>query len=187
MAYPEELNKEGIHSYKVEGIGYDFIPKNCDRSGNIDRWVKCDDYESFRMSRRLIKEEGLLVGGSSGCVVDAAIKVAKGLPEDKRVVCVCVDSVRNYMTKFLNDDWMLENNFYSQEEYDKKYFPSDLKVYGNEKTISELQLAEVQALGLFSTIKDTLAEFSKQKTECVGLKILNFSYQYYLNQENYMQ
>jgi cystathionine beta-synthase len=64
LAYPDTLNKEGIHGYKVEGIGYDFIPKNCDRIGNIDKWVKTNDLEAFKYARRLIKEEGLLVGGN---------------------------------------------------------------------------------------------------------------------------
>ena len=66
------------------------------------------------MARRLIKEEGLFVGGSSGSAMVAAIEVCKGLPADKRVVVLLPDSVRNYMTKFLNNDYMLENGFYTQ-------------------------------------------------------------------------
>jgi cystathionine beta-synthase len=65
LALPESLNKEGIHSYKVEGIGYDFIPQVLDRS-YIDEWVKTNDKESFIVARQLIREEGLLCGGSSG-------------------------------------------------------------------------------------------------------------------------
>lgn len=171
LAYPDEVNKGGITSYKVEGIGYDFIPKNCDRTGNIDRWVKCEDYPAFRMSRRLIKEEGLLVGGSCGCVMQAAIEIAKDLPEDKRVVCLFVDSIRNYMTKFLNDDWMLENGFFSQEEYDRKNFPNNLRVYGNEYTVADLELPEVRPVYLTSTVNDVIAEFNLQGVEC--LPVLN--------------
>ena len=66
LAQPEALNTQGTAvAYKVEGIGYDFVPQVLDR-GVVDEWVKTDDRESFTMARRLIKEEGLLCGGSSG-------------------------------------------------------------------------------------------------------------------------
>jgi len=85
LAQPEELNAEGIHGYAVEGIGYDFIPTVLDRT-LCDKWIKSDDNESFTMSRRLIKEEGLLCGGSSGSVVWAAMQLAKEIPEGKQIV-----------------------------------------------------------------------------------------------------
>ena len=99
-----------IGSYKVEGIGYDFIPDVLDRD-LVDEWIKSDDRESFLMARRLIRQEGLLVGGSSGSAVWAAVEVAKRLGPGKRVVTLLPDSVRNYMTKFLDDQWMRENGF----------------------------------------------------------------------------
>ena len=167
LAYPDSLNKEGIHGYKIEGIGYDFIPKNCDRHGNIDEWIKTNDTESFIMARRIIKEEGLLVGGSAGCALEAAIRFAKNLPEDKRVVVIFTDSVRNYISKFLNDDWMLENGFTQKEEYDKKHYPSTVKTYGEEQTLSSLELPEVTALSSSTSVKEVLAEFTKQNVECV--------------------
>ena len=168
LTYPEELNKEGIGSYKVEGIGYDFIPKNCDRSGNIDQWMKSNDTESFQMSRRLIREEGLLVGGSSGAAVEAALKLAKTLPEDNRVVVICTDSVRNYITKFLNNDWMLDNKFTSREEYDAKHFSEDTKVYGEGKKIRELNIPKVEAVGIKSTVREILKSFKENNCECVS-------------------
>ncbi len=99
-----------ITPYKVEGIGYDFIPDVLDRD-LVDEWIKTEDRESFVMARRLIRQEGLLVGGSSGSAVWAAVEVAKKYGPDKRIVTLLPDSVRNYMTKFLDDQWMRENGW----------------------------------------------------------------------------
>lgn len=99
-----------IGSYKVEGIGYDFIPKVCDVS-LVDEWVKTEDRESFLTARRLIRQEGMLCGGSSGSAVWAAIQVAQRVGPGKRFAIVLPDSVRNYMTKFLDPQWMRENGF----------------------------------------------------------------------------
>jgi len=120
------------------------------------------------MSRRLIREEGLLVGGSAGAAMTAALEIARDLPEDKRVVVIFVDSVRNYMTKFLNDDWMLENEFLTQEEYDSKYFNKDIEMYGNNKLISDLNLPEILPVKLSNTVKEVLERFEKENTECVS-------------------
>lgn len=99
-----------VHSYLVEGIGYDFIPDVLDRS-LVDRWVKTNDKESFINSRRLIREEGLLCGGSSGTALMAALREAKTLKKGQRCVVILPDGVRNYMTKFIEDKWMKENHF----------------------------------------------------------------------------
>jgi len=99
-----------IASYKVEGIGYDFIPKVLDRS-LVDIWVKTADRESFQLSRRLISEEGLLCGGSSGSALYAALKEAKKLQRGQNCVVILPDGVRNYMTKFVDDKWMRDNRF----------------------------------------------------------------------------
>jgi cystathionine beta-synthase len=99
-----------VASYKVEGIGYDFIPDVLDRS-LVDEWIKSEDRESFLMARRLIRQEGLLCGGSCGAAVWASIEVARKAGPGKRIVTILPDSVRNYMTKFLDDAWMRENGF----------------------------------------------------------------------------
>ena len=105
------MNDDGrLQSYAVEGIGYDFIPAVLDRS-LVDVWIKTEDSESLITSRRLIREEGLLCGGSSGSAMAAALKVAKSLKKGQRCVVLLPDSVRNYMTKFLNDDWMWRMGF----------------------------------------------------------------------------
>ena len=99
---------EPIQPYEVEGIGYDFIPKVLDRD-RVDRWIKTTDSESFETARRLIREEGLLAGGSSGSAVAGALQAAKNLKEGQTCVVILPDGVRNYMSKFLNDDWMKKN------------------------------------------------------------------------------
>ena len=162
LALPDSLNEEfnGI-SYKVEGTGYDFVPKNCDRH-MADKWYKSNDKDSFYWARRLIKEEGLLVGGSSGSVIYAAIEIAKSLPEGKRIVCVFVDSVRNYMTKFLNDDWMIENGFYDQNDIDK-----DLNSFGGEEPIKnkkELFKCELELISDTSSVEEVLNKMNEKST-----------------------
>jgi|AntRauTorckE5430_2_1112549.scaffolds.fasta_scaffold13286_2 cystathionine beta-synthase len=96
----------------VLGIGYDFIPNVLDRTV-VDHWMKSNDTDSLVMMRRLIRDEGLLCGGSCGAAVYCAMEAAKlfKLKEDQRIVVILPDSVRNYMTKALNDDWMLDHQF----------------------------------------------------------------------------
>src|SRR6478752_7764463 len=99
-----------IRTYKVEGIGYDFIPDVLDRS-LVDRWIKSNDRDSFVVARQLIRQEGLLVGGSSGAAVWAAMQVCRDLGPGKRVVVILPDSIRNYLSKFVDDRWMRQHGF----------------------------------------------------------------------------
>lgn len=105
---PSPIEKSGI--YQVEGIGYDFLPEVFTPQ-IVDYWYKCHDKESFNMARLLIKEEGLLCGGSSGAAMAAALHYGKSLPETATIVVILPDSVRNYMSKFLSDDWMICNQY----------------------------------------------------------------------------
>jgi cystathionine beta-synthase len=75
----------------------------------VDEWIKSNDADSLRMARRLIRKEGLLCGGSSGAAVDAAVQIAKKYGPGLRIVTLLPDSVRNYMTKFMDDGWMRAN------------------------------------------------------------------------------
>lgn len=105
LAGPSEIS-----SYKVEGIGYDFIPEVLNRN-LVDEWVKTNDRKSFQLARRLIREEGLLCGGSSGSALMAALIWAEKLDENQNCVVILPDGVRNYMTKFVDNKWMMDNNF----------------------------------------------------------------------------
>ncbi|KAH6668803.1 tryptophan synthase beta subunit-like PLP-dependent enzyme [Halenospora varia] len=112
LALPESLNQEHANeAYKVEGIGYDFIPDVLDQK-SVDVWYKTDDRESFAYARRLIAEEGLLVGGSSGSAIAAMVKAVKDLKLGKgdTIVVVLPDSIRSYLSKFADDDWLAAND-----------------------------------------------------------------------------
>ncbi|XP_041936216.1 cystathionine beta-synthase a [Alosa sapidissima] len=115
LAEPEALNKTDKTQYEVEGIGYDFVPTVLDRS-IVDGWYKANDEESFTMARMLIRDEGLLCGGSSGTAMAAAVKMAKELKEGQRCVVLLPDSIRNYMSKFLSDKWMVQKGFLREED-----------------------------------------------------------------------
>ncbi|CAI5772482.1 cystathionine beta-synthase-like isoform X1 [Podarcis lilfordi] len=116
VALPSSLNTISAEdtTMEVEGIGHDFIPTVLDRSV-VDQWCKSNDKESFLMARRLIREEGLLCGGSAGSAMSVAVKAAKHLKEGQRCVVLLPDSVRNYMSKFLNDKWMVKNGFLKED------------------------------------------------------------------------
>lgn len=151
LAQPESLNDGTTAPYHVEGIGYDFIPTVLDRQ-IIDKWYKCEDQTSLTMARRLIKEEGLLCGGSSGAAMHAAVEFAKTMPEGSRVVVILPDSVRNYMSKFLADEWMVENGFIKTNLAEKPAW--------HDKPVSALDLPSPVTVQPDVTVKDTLHTMS---------------------------
>ena len=99
-----------VYPYKVEGIGYDFFPDVLDNT-LVDEYIKVNDENSFDVARQLIKKEGLLCGGSSGTVVWAALESAKSLSKGQKCLCILADGIRNYMSKFVSDEWMVNNKF----------------------------------------------------------------------------
>ena len=99
-----------VKTYQVEGIGYDFFPDVLDNS-LVDEYIKTEDEESFVMARRLVKEEGLMCGGSCGSAMVAALKSASKLEKNQKCLVVLPDGIRNYMTKFPNDQWMKDQGY----------------------------------------------------------------------------
>ncbi|EKG31545.1 PLP-dependent cysteine synthase family protein [Pseudomonas avellanae] len=95
--------------YKVEGIGEDYLVKAIDFSV-IDDIVQVNDAESFAIARRLVREEGIFCGGSSGSAMSVALRVAHKYP-GKNIVVILPDSGNMYLSKFLDDDWMVANGF----------------------------------------------------------------------------
>jgi cystathionine beta-synthase len=109
------------HAYKVEGVGEDFVPSVYDFSV-IDDIMKVNDKESFLMTRRLVREEGLFVGGSSGFAVAGALRYAaeRDLGRDKLMVVLLPDSGSRYLSKLFDDNWMRENRFLEDEWVDAR-------------------------------------------------------------------
>jgi cystathionine beta-synthase len=98
-----------VHQYLVEGVGEDFYPETVDLA-LIDRFIMVTDPQSFSMTRRLAREEGILAGGSCGMAAEAALQVARE-DHDKLVVVILPDSGRGYLSKIFNDTWMKERGF----------------------------------------------------------------------------
>lgn len=96
--------------YKVEGVGEDFIPGTVELN-LIDRWETVSDRDSFLMSRRIAREEGVLVGGSSGLALAGALRFARTMHEDQVMVVLLPDSGRSYLSKIFNDAWMRDQGY----------------------------------------------------------------------------
>lgn len=133
-----DLHRSGepakAESYKVEGIGEDFLPSTLDLSV-VDDVVQVNDRESFLMTRRLVREEGIFAGGSCGAAVAGAIKYAREqkLTEDDVLVVILPDSGSRYLSKIFNDDWMRENSFLERSWVD--YRAIDIQNAKPERTV----------------------------------------------------
>jgi cystathionine beta-synthase len=108
------FSSPAVHPYLVEGIGEDFWPATYDPSV-VDEYVTVSDRDSFLTARRLAREEGLLVGGSGGTAVFAALEVAKRLGPEATVVTLVPDSGRGYLSKLYDDNWLLEHGILERE------------------------------------------------------------------------
>ena len=169
LALPEDLNAEGVGTYKVEGIGYDFIPKVLDRSV-VDRWIKTDDRSSFIMARRLIREEGLLCGGSCGAAMVGAIEAAKTLQRGQRCVVLLADGIRNYMSKFLSDSWMYENGYADEK---KSAVNPHQMTWWAKKRVADMELNSPITITPNMTCKEAIEVMSSQAFDMVPVQSEN--------------
>nr|QQY02536.1 cystathionine beta-synthase [Cryptocotyle lingua] len=148
--------------YDVEGIGYDFIPTVLDRS-SVDKWYKTADKDSLLMARRLIREEGLLCGGSSGSALLAAMRAARDykLGKGHRVLLLLPDSIRNYMTKFLSDMWMYNRNLIDFPE------AKEFRTHWTGGSTRDLLKTLTKAVSIPSdwTIKDAVEKLKETKEQ----------------------
>ena len=159
LALPAQLNEDGANQpYKVEGIGYDFIPDVLDQK-TVDTWFKTDDRDSFHYARRLIAEEGILVGGSSGSAIAALVAAHRDghFTKDDVVVVVLPDSIRSYLSKFADDDWLAANDLLpptppAEPPSPLKRVPSyEPKDPFSGKTVRSLRLKPIQTIPSDST------------------------------------
>jgi cystathionine beta-synthase len=109
------LSGGDVHSYLTEGIGEDFWPETFDPT-LVDRWVRVSDRDAFAMARAVTRQEGILVGGSSGTAVVAALEVARELDASKTVVVILPDTGRNYLSKLYSESWLLQHGFTDRPE-----------------------------------------------------------------------
>jgi cystathionine beta-synthase len=156
LAVPESLNG-AISTYQVEGIGYDFIPLVCEQDA-ADTWVKSSDKESFLMAREMIRYEGLLCGGSSGTAMYCAIEAARALGPGQRCVVILPDSVRNYMSKFLDPMWMVERDFADSSLLEEV---NPVSEWWSQLPVSSLELSVPVTISPTVTVGDAIGIITK--------------------------
>jgi len=103
-------DEAGVHPYLVEGIGKDSWPRTMDPEV-VDEWVRVSDRDSFLTARRLAREEGILAGGSAGTTLWAALQLAERFGAEAQILTIIPDTGRNYLSKFYDDNWMLDHGF----------------------------------------------------------------------------
>ena len=181
------LSGDAPRSYKVEGIGEDFIPKTFNRQV-VDEMVRVSDKESFNTARRLAREEGILAGGSAGTAVAAALKYARRLTQPKNIVVLLPDTGRNYISKVYSDEWMQKNGFWEGRTHKpvaigailkaKMQFPSMISVSPRDKLSRAISLMQAYNISQLPVLEDgrsvgCISESSVMKILHDGIDIQN--------------
>ncbi len=157
------LSGDSPRSYKVEGIGEDFIPKTFNRQ-LVDEMVRVSDKDSFNTARRLAREEGILAGGSAGTALAAALKFAQRLAEPREIVVVLPDTGRNYLSKLYSDEWMQQNGFWQERAArpiplgrvlaEKSSLPQLIAVRPQDRLRSAIQLFQEHNISQLPVVED---------------------------------
>ena len=159
LALPSKLNETDVTAYRVEGIGYDFIPDVLNRE-LIDVWYKTEDRPSFKYARQLIANEGVLIGGSSGSAFTAMVNYCNDHPElteEDVIVAIFPDSIRSYLTKFVDDEWLKSNDLWDDailERVDKNNKPADVF---SGATVKDLKLKPVVSVKESTSVSDVIS------------------------------
>jgi len=151
--------------FKVEGVGRDVIPPLCDIN-LIDEWVKFTDKQAFDTARKAMRMEGIMCGGSAGGVIWSALHYAKEkkLGKDKTIVAFIPDTNRNYLTKFMSDEWMLGNKFIDEGEYRQLTMDSQFlheKHHGDDITLKEIESSTLSTFTPETSIRDVWHKVKK--------------------------
>ena len=163
-------DESGVHPYLVEGIGKDTWPKTMDPE-IVDEWIRVSDRDSFLVARRLAREEGILAGGSSGTSVWAMLKVAERLGPEARVLTMLPDSGRNYLSKFFDDNWMLDHGFLerrapaptveevlSAKRIEEPSVPQFIVIGAHQKVGEAIELMQQYSISQLPVVRDGASE-----------------------------
>jgi cystathionine beta-synthase len=143
-------DERDVHPYLVEGIGKDSWPKTMNPEV-VDEWIRVSDRDSFLTARRLAREEGILAGGSSGTSVWAALEVARRLGADATVLTLLPDSGRNYLSKFYDDNWLLDHGF-----LERRTKAPTVEVVLSAKRVEEPEVPEFIVIGSHQKVGEAI-------------------------------
>src|SRR5512134_1467158 len=160
------MEDSDIHPYLVEGIGKDTWPDTMARDV-VDEWIRVSDRDSFITARRLAREEGLLAGGSGGTSVWAMLEVAKRFGPGARILTMIPDSGRNYLSKFFDDNWMLDHGFLERrapqptveqvlrsKQTEEPDIPDLITIAANQKVGAAIDLMQRYSISQLPVIRD---------------------------------
>jgi cystathionine beta-synthase len=159
---------EDARPYLTEGIGEDFWPETFDPS-LVDRWVRVSDRDSLLTARAITRQEGILVGGSTGTAMFAALTVARELPRETLMVVIFPDTGRNYLSKVFSDSWMLQYGFLDRPEIIRveevlaarpEGLPPLITVRGHEKARQAIDRLQEYGISQAPVVRDDSHEVS---------------------------